>query len=321
MILKDEYEVVTAGSGTEALKTLQDNHFDLVILDIRMPDISGTDLLAEVKRKTPDTEVVMVTAYASVETATSALRHGALDYIIKHFEANVVRKVVEKGLSRSNTKRVLQSKMEEMKLANKSLEEEVERAYLNIQKHYLETICSLVTAVDAKDSYTKRHQERVAVFSMILATELNLSAREKELIQQAAMLHDIGKIGVMEQILLKRGPLTEEELEAIKQHPLIGCKILSHVESLQEVICMVKHHHEHFDGKGYPEGLAGEEIPLVARIICVADAVDAMLSMRPYASAKTAEEVRDELRCQKGIQFDPRVVEAALSVDISSHKP
>lgn len=320
MILQGEYDVVTAENGLKALEQIQDEEFDLIILDIRMPDINGIDLLVEVKQKAPNTEVVMITAYASVDTATNALRHGALDYLIKPFQASAVKEAVERGLSRSSQNQLLQSKMEELELANKSLEEEVERAYQDIQKHYMETVRSLVTAVDAKDSYTKGHQERVAMFSMLLGSELGLSSHEMGLLQQASLLHDIGKIGLSEQVLLKKGPLTKKEFEAVKKHPIIGCKILSPVASLQDVIRLVMHHHERYDGKGYPDGLAGEEIPLGARIIFVADAVDAMLSDRPYAKARKAEEVRQELRRHSGIQFDPRVVDAALRVDLPTRR-
>ncbi len=320
MILQWDYDVVTAEGGRSALAVLKKEKYDLVILDIRMPDINGIDLLAEIKQIAPDTEVVMITAYASVETAANALRYGALDYLIKPFQADAVRDAVEKGLQRSRKNRNLQSKMEQLELANRSLEEEIEQAYQDIQKHYLETVRSLVTAVDAKDSYTKGHQERVAMFSMLLGAELELSPHEVGVLQQAAMLHDIGKIGIREQLLLKKNALTRDEFEMIKKHPLIGSRILSPVESLKEVITLVVHHHERYDGKGYPSGLAGEEIPLGARIIAVADAIDAMLSNRPYAQARKVENVRDELIRNRGTQFDPVIVDLALRIDLPTRR-
>jgi len=320
MILQWDYDVVMAEGGRSALAVLEKENYDLVILDIRMPDINGIDLLAEIKQIAPDTEVVMITAYASVETAANALRYGALDYLIKPFQADAVRDAVEKGLQRSRQNRNLQSKMEQLELANRSLEEEIEQAYQDIQKHYLETVRSLVTAVDAKDSYTKGHQERVAMFSMLLGAELELSPHEVGVLQQAAMLHDIGKIGIREQLLLKKNALTRDEFEMIKKHPLIGSRILSPVESLKEVITLVVHHHERYDGKGYPSGLAGEEIPLGARIIAVADAIDAMLSNRPYAQARKVENVRDELIRNRGTQFDPVIVDLALRIDLPTRR-
>lgn len=320
LILQDNYEVSTAQNGHQALDCLSKNEFDLVILDIRMPDVNGIDLLAEVKKKVPDTEVVMITAYASVETAASALRHGALDYLIKPFDRKSVIDVVEKGLLRRADSRKIKSRLDELQLANKALRQEIERASINIQRHYLETVRSLVAAIDAKDSYTKSHQERVVMFAMLLGAELGISAREIGSIQQASVLHDIGKIGVPEHILRKKGSLNPEEFDTIKQHPVIGAEIISPVQFLSEVVPIVLYHHERFDGTGYPDGLKGLMIPLGARILAVADAVDAMLSDRPYAPAKTVFKVREQLRLYSGTQFDPQLVKIALRIDLPSRR-
>ncbi len=320
MILQDDYDVSTAHSGEQALDHLSRGEFDLVILDIRMPNINGLDLLAKVKKRVPDTEVVMITAYASVDTATKALRHGALDYLIKPFDRKSVIEVVEKGLARRADSRFMKSKLAELQQANKALVEEIERACRNIQRHFMETVSSLVAAVDAKDSYTKSHQKRVVMFAMLLGAELGLSVREMELLQQAAILHDIGKIGVPEQILRKKASLTVEEFNIIKQHPIIGAEIISPVRFLQEIVPLILHHHERFDGTGYPQGFKGPAVPLGARIIAVADAVDAMLSDRPYAPPKTTAEVREQLRLFAGTQFDPQLVELALKLDLPARR-
>ncbi|MEW6457968.1 HD-GYP domain-containing protein [Candidatus Desulforudis audaxviator] len=320
MILQDHYEISTAQNGHQALDYLSKNEFDLVILDIRMPDVNGIDLLAEVKKKVPETEVVMITAYASVDTAASALRLGALDYLIKPFDRKAVMEVVEKGLSRRAESRKIRSRLDELQLANKTLRREIEKAFVNIQRHYLETVRSLVAAIDAKDSYTKSHQERVVMFAMLLGAELGLSAGEIDVLRQAAVLHDIGKIGVPEQILRKPEHLISEEFDIIRQHPVIGAEIISPVRFLSEVVQIVLHHHERFDGTGYPDGLKGAEIPLGARILAVADAVDAMLSDRPYARARTVAEVREELRRCSGTQFDPQLVKIALKIDLPSRR-
>jgi len=320
LILQDHYEISTAQNGHQALDYLSKNEFDLVILDIRMPDVNGIDLLAEVKKKVPETEVVMITAYASVDTAASALRLGALDYLIKPFDRKAVMEVVEKGLSRRAESRKIRSRLDELQLANKTLRREIEKAFVNIQRHYLETVRSLVAAIDAKDSYTKSHQERVVMFAMLLGAELGLSAGEIDVLRQAAVLHDIGKIGVPEQILRKPEHLISEEFDIIRQHPVIGAEIISPVRFLSEVVQIVLHHHERFDGTGYPDGLKGAEIPLGARILAVADAVDAMLSDRPYARARTVAEVREELRRCSGTQFDPQLVKIALKIDLPSRR-
>lgn len=318
IILRDDYDVVTAASGQEARGYFIKSEFDLVIMDIRMPDINGIDLLAEIKKISPETEVVMITAYASVETATHALRYGALDYLIKPFDRASVLKVVQKGLMRRENSRKIKEKLAELQLANKFLEREVEKAYKNIQKHYAETVSSLIAAIDAKDSYTKGHQERMAFFAMVLGRELGISEEEIELIRQASLLHDLGKIGIPEVILTKKGSLTYEEFEIIKKHPLIGAEIISPVKFLKKIVPLVLHHHERYDGKGYPGGVKGQDIPLGARIISIIDAIDAMLSERPYAPPRTIPEVKEQLKENTGRQFDPFLVEVILKLDLLS---
>ena len=320
MILRDDYRVFTADCGRQALSYLDGSEFDLVILDIRMPDINGIDLLAEVKRKAPETEVVMITAYASVDTATNALRKGALDYLTKPFDSSSVKEAVEKGLSRRTTTTAIRDRLSDLQVVNESLKEEIERAYNNIQEHYLETVRSLIAAIDAKDSYTKGHQERVALFTMILGKEMGLSAGELKQLQQAAILHDIGKIGVPEHILRKPSALTPQELNIIQQHPVIGAEIISPVGFLKDVVPIILYHHEKYDGTGYPEGIRREKIPRCARIIAVADAIDAMLSERPYVSARPAEQVREHLKLFSGTQFDPEIAAVALRIDLPSRR-
>ncbi len=316
MILSDQYELATAACGKEAIDFLDHNEYDLAILDIRMPDINGTELLKIIKEKAMATEVIMITAYASVDTATAALRSGAIDYLIKPFEIDVVRETVKKGIKRRDQARSINMMIDDLKTINKNLENEIESTYNSINTHYKETIESLVAAIDAKDSYTKGHQERVARLAVMIAEQLDLPDSEVTTIHQAATLHDIGKIGVAEFILRKDGTLSNAEFEAVKKHSAIGAEILSPVKFLKEVTPLVLYHHEHYDGSGYPESLKGEEIPFGARIIAVADAIDAMLWDRPYAKAKNIDEVKNELRRVSGIQFDPRVVEAVLNNDL-----
>jgi len=312
MILMDEFDVVTAESAAQALEKIASHDFDVAILDIRMPDMNGIELLEKLKHDSPETEVVMITAYASVDTAASAMRYGAMDYIVKPFESVEIREAVKKGLLRRRDARFIREKVNELQLANEALEQEVSKAYQNIQRHYQETISSLIAAIDAKDSYTKGHQERAAEKAMILGKKMKLLDQELELLRQATLLHDIGKIGIPENVLMKPGPLSEEEKCLIKQHPVIGATIISPVESLHEAVSLVLHHHERVDGKGYPSGLKGSEIPMVARVISVVDAIDAMSTHRPYASAKDNYKVRKELMAGSGTQFDSQVVEAAL---------
>ncbi len=316
MILRDNYETTVATNGQEAIHYLNEIDFDLAILDIRMPDISGIDLLRVVKEKAPETEVVMITAYASIDTATKALRAGALDYLIKPFDLASVREIVNKGITKRNNARLVEKRINDLQQVNKTLESEIASTYDSINSYYEETITSLVAAVDAKDSYTKGHQERVARLVVTIGEHVNLKADEITTLQQAAMLHDIGKIGVPEYILRKNGELSSAEYDLIKKHPIIGAEIISPVKFLKEAVPLILHHHERYDGSGYPKGLAEEDIPMGARIIAVADSIDAMLWDRPYASSKSLSDVQYELKRVSGSQLDPTLVQAALEDEL-----
>lgn len=186
--------------------------------------------------------------------------------------------------------------------------------YTKMRKVYLETIRALAAAVDAKDPYTKGHSERVAEMTLDLAQELNLSDRDIENIEYAALLHDVGKIGIEEKILGKNGILTDKEFDRIKEHTVMGAKIIEQVEFLKDSYKAIYHHHEKYNGKGYPDGLKSEDIPILARIIAVADAYDAMGSDRPYRKKLSQNKIMRELKEQSGKQFDPKVVKALISV-------
>ena len=195
------------------------------------------------------------------------------------------------------------------------------RLYHNLLNVYLETIRSLAAAIDAKDSYTHGHSRRVTDLSVGIALEMNLPKADVDTIRHASLLHDVGKIGISEKILLKPGRLTDEEFETIKSHPYIGAGILNSIEFLHSVCDIIKHHHERYDGKGYPDRLAGDEIPLGARIICVADSFDAITSNRPYRKPMTFDEATEEVKRCAGAQFDPAVASAFVSLRTSKNCP
>ena len=185
--------------------------------------------------------------------------------------------------------------------------------YTKMRKVYLETIRALAAAIDAKDPYTKGHSERVAATAVALAQELNLSGRDIENIEYTALLHDIGKIGIADNILGKNSSLTNEEFDKIKEHPIMGAKIIEPVDFLKNSYQAIYHHHEKYNGKGYPDGIKSEDIPILARIIAVADAYDAMGSDRPYRKKLNKDKILKELKDQSGKQFDPKVVKALIS--------
>ncbi|MEW5921895.1 MAG: HD domain-containing phosphohydrolase [Bacillota bacterium] len=188
------------------------------------------------------------------------------------------------------------------------------RLYESLRRYYLSALQALTAALEAKDTYTRGHSVRVARLAQACARVLGLSDEEQEQLYLAALLHDIGKIGVPESILLKHGPLEPAEWDEVKSHPVVGVRIVEPAGFPPQVVAAIRHHHENYGGGGYPDGLAGEEIPLLARIIGVADAYDAMTSDRPYRRPRTAEEAKEELRRKAGRQFDPLVVEAFLRI-------
>ncbi len=317
MVLKDRYVVTTTPGALEGFNFMAQNPVDLVVLDIMMPGISGIEALQEIKNRHPDTEVVLLTAYASLDTAKSAIRFGAFDYLTKPFDKDDVIRVIERGLERRRAKEYL--KLERQKLWGRAqyLEEQINAARQNLIMSYEGTVKALLLTIDAKDHYTFNHSEHVARLSSAIAGVLDLPGDVKDKLEQAARMHDIGKIGVDEIILRKNGPLTTEEFEEIKKHPIIGATIVQQVPFLEHTIPVILYHHESYNGKGYPNGLKGEEIPLTARIVMVADAIDSMMRSRPYRNALAMQKVFSELRDFAGIQFDPVIVELILKGKIS----
>ena len=192
--------------------------------------------------------------------------------------------------------------------------DEIENAYVKLQNTYKETVATLSRAVDARDPYTAGHSERVAAISVKIAKKLGVTKKELETIELAAQFHDIGKIGVPDCILQKPGKLTEMEFNVIKEHPVIGTNILCNIEFLKDSLPIILHHHEKYDGRGYPYGISGTEIPLGSRIISIADTYDAMTSDRPYRKALSHEEAIQEIVRCKGTQLDANIIETVLDV-------
>lgn len=313
MILKNRHEIVIAESGEDAIECIDGKDFDVAIVDIKMAGMDGLQLLQRIKEVRPDIEVILMTAYASVDTAKSALRYGALDYLIKPFDYRDVVDIVEKGLAKRKERITTRLEMERLHIATTELSREVEEAKRSIENHYASTVKALLAAIDAKDHYTRGHSERVSRFSAFLAEKIGFPHDKILAVEQAALIHDIGKIGIEGNILKKQGGLNPFEFEEIKKHPAIGGRIIASVDFLQEMMPVILCHHERFDGTGFPEGLKGTSIPLSARVVAIADAVDAMLCDRPYRSALALEHVRGEISAMSGRQFDPDIVSVVLT--------
>lgn len=308
------YSCVAAESGAEALEKLEQHPCALALCDVRMPGMDGIELLQRIKEYNDEIAVIMVSAVDNREIAVSAMKEGAYDYVTKPFHLEEMLISVQRALE--NRRLVLESKEYHRNLERKVEERtrELEQKTGELQRLFISVIESIVLILQAKDEYTEGHSRRVSTNATAIAGRLSLPEEEVENIRLAALLHDIGKVGTKESILHKPGKLTDEEGHQIRSHPLIAASILEPITPLQDIITYIKHGHEAYDGSGYPDGLKGDEIPLGARIITVADVFDAMTSPRPYRPAIDADKVLAHLSKEAGKQFDPLVVDAFLEV-------
>jgi putative two-component system response regulator len=311
-VLSEKVEVAgyrweQASTADAALAKIKSTPVQLAILDIKMPGKSGFELLSEIKAAYPDIAVIMATAVIDINTAVECLKQGAYDYITKPFNLDEVVLSIERALER----RRLEQENRDYQL---HLEQKVNQQARKIRSAFLNAITSLVYALEAKDNYTSGHSQRVADISVAIAAELGMTKPEIEKIRLAGLIHDIGKIGVREAVLNKPGKINYEEYQHILSHSDIGEHILTPIVEDEVILKAVRHHHERYDGTGYPDGLSGEEIPLAARILAVADSYDAIISGRPYRQPESIPAACVEIKRHKGTQFDPGVVEAFLRV-------
>jgi len=283
---------------------LEREPFDLAVMDIQMPARDGTQLLAEVRLRWPETGVVMVTAVSDVRTAVICLQHGALDFVAKPFEIDEVRARVRQALQ----KRLLLRENREHQV---HLEERVKEQADRIEELFVLGVQSLVQALEAKDHCTRGHSARVSVYAVEIARQLGVDGDTLAELRLGGELHDIGRIGVREAVLLKPGPLSEEEYLHVMAHPTIGERMLAPLLRDHPIVLqVVRSHHERLDGAGLPDRLREDVIPFVARIVSVADSFDAITTGRPYRGSRSPEEAVAELRRCTGRQFDPACVEA-----------
>ena len=305
LMTRDGFACQEAENGVQALALLESGGpTPLILSDLRMPDMDGAELLRRVRARWPETAVVMITAVADVEVAVSCLALGAMDYLTKPFHLEEVRARVRQALEKRRL--ILDNQSYQ-----RQLEARVAEQARRLEALFLASMQSLADALEVKDPYTRGHSERVSRYAVAIGRQLDADAGTLAQLELGGRLHDIGKIGVREQVLNKPGPLTDEEYAHIMTHPEIGWRLLGPLlTDAPTALSVVRSHHERFDGRGIPDRLAGEDIPFAARVAAVADSFDAMTSQRPYRSGLTLEAARAELRRCVGTQYDPAVVDA-----------
>jgi len=308
------YDVHAADCGATALEQLAERRFVLMLCDVRMPGISGTELIPRALAIDPALAVVMLTAVNDAHTATEALSGGAMNYLMKPVELAELQQAVERALHRRalaiEQRRVEQMIREEVDLRTSELERE-KQALRSLTVSIAET---LINAMEAKDIYLRGHSQRVAELAASMAEQLGLDEDTVEHVRLAGRLQDVGKIGIRESVLNKPGKLTPEEFEHVKTHVRIGMEILAPLRHIDVVLQYVQDHHEHWNGGGYPRGLRGEEISIGGRILAAADAFDALTSKRAYRESMEPAEVVEYLRGLSGRLLDPQVYEVLSRV-------
>lgn len=308
------YEVETAASGQEALDALARRRFSVMLCDVRMPGLSGLDVVPRALELDPDLAIMMLTGVNDAPTAAGVLATGALDYLLKPVELAELQQAIERALHRRELEidRRTVERMIREEVATRT--EELEREKQALRALTVATVEALVNAMEVRDIYLRGHAQRVSELAASIAAELRLDEDTIEHVRIAARIHDVGKIGIQESVLNKPGPLTREEFDHVKEHVRIGLEILAPLKHLGPTLDYVADHHEHWDGQGYPAGKAGEAISIGGRILAAADAYDALTSQRAYRLARRPRETVEYLAARSGDLLDPRVYQALANV-------
>src|SRR6516165_5150116 len=314
MLESKGYRCAVAHNGRVAQEHIKRTTPDLILSDMIMPEMDGIKLLEWVREFDPDVPVIMVTAIHDISTALEAIRRGAYDYILKPFEKDQLFLGVGRALQHRRL-------VNENRKYQRDLEQQVEdrtarlqEALDQLEQSYDDTLEALGSALDLKDAETEGHCQRVTAFTISIAKTVPVSVTYLPILARAAFLHDIGKMAIPDSILRKPGPLNDDEKQIMRTHCEIGYNVLRRIPFLRDAAEIVLAHQEFFDGTGYPHGLRGEQIPLGARIFSVADALDAMISDRPYRHALPMAHAKDEIRRCAGTQFDPKIVAVFLAI-------
>jgi response regulator RpfG family c-di-GMP phosphodiesterase len=314
-LTREGYTCHMAASAEEALDIIDSTKLDLALLDIMLSGLSsGIDLLHDIKQFTPDTSVLMITASHDTETALSCIHLGAVDYITKPFNLALVRLAVKNTMDKRH---LVQANTEYQADLEQKVREQTEviRAVMGeMNLAYDDTLAALIRALDAREKEAGSHSGRVMAYTRLLAEAAGIDEGGRSILAMGALLHDIGKIGVSDNILLKPGRLDASEWRIMRQHPTVGFEILTSIRYFAGAAELVLSHHERYDGAGYPNGPSGEAIPISARLFALVDTLDAMTSDRPYRKALPFQAVQDEVANCSGRQFDPKLVEVFLAI-------
>ena len=298
------YQFVGVTDPSQAIERVKNEHFDLMILDFIMTPIHGDQVVEEIRKFNKELYILLLTGHKDLAPPLETIRRLDIQgYCEKSDKFDQLLLLIESGI-----KSIAQ--MKEIKQINKELAD----TYEKLEAAYMESIETLRHTVDAKDTYTRGHSDRVAEFSVLIGEKLGLPEKDLRTLRIGGLFHDIGKIGVPDSILQKESKLTDDEYSEIKNHPSIGVHILSTASIFNDIIPIVKHHHEKYDGNGYPSKLKGEDIPYLARITAIADSFDAMSSRRSYRDSLPIDVIKEEFRKNRGTQFDPELDDLFLDI-------
>lgn len=332
MILKPYHNIFTVESGYAAIQMVQQVELDVITLDLKMPGISGIDTLKEIRRIDQEVIVIIITGYGTLQSAIEAIRYGVFDYIPKPFNVPEIMSMIDKAVQRRRLNVKIKGFLNHFfnehpfkgSLPNSDIflpngmrgiiEYKWNDSGLSDNQNCLEFAKVLAYTLEEKDPYTSGHSERVCYYSDFITKRLSLQSKDRTELQIASYLHDIGKIGISNRFINKKGTLNPTDWEIIKQHSKKSIELLAPLKLSPNMLSCIQHHHEHYDGTGYPDGLTGEQIPLGARIIAISDAYDSMTSNRPYRKPLSNDEAKHELIKCSGKQFDPHLISIFLDV-------
>ena len=310
ILKRSEYDFTGVTDPVEAIEIIKKEHFDMLLLDFLMTPYHGDKVVEEIRKFNKELYILLLTGHKDLAPPLETIKKLDIQgYCEKSNKFDQLLLLIESGMKSIE-------QMNEIKKINEELSDAKEQ----LEKAYLESIETLRYTVEAKDTYTKGHSDRVSEFACLIGKKMGLDDDELKKLKIGGLFHDIGKIGIPDSILLKESKLTNEEYSEIKHHPDIGAHILSNATIFKDIIPIVKHHHERYDGKGYPSNLKGEEIPLLARITAVADSFDAMSSRRTYRDNLELKVIMDEIKKNEGTQFDPKVAEVFLDILKNEYK-